>query len=136
MVSTSPVSSAGFGLFTRKWGEFCISSIISTVLLTKFLRNMVFSRNQNAWYTGNRCKTCPTVYHSIMAPLPQIFRPSCGPEKGNRLPSLHEKIFSNTSCQRMNYFLSITVLTTTRNWGITLKVNPFNCHGVFSLAFE
>ena len=46
---------------------------------------------------------------------PQIFRPSCGPEKGNRLPSVHEKIFSNTSCQRMNYFLSITVFTTTRN---------------------
>ena len=36
-------------------GEFRISWIISTVPLTRFLRNAVFSRNQNARNVGNRC---------------------------------------------------------------------------------
>ena len=35
-------------------GEFCISWNISTVPLTRFLCNAVFSRNQNARKSGNR----------------------------------------------------------------------------------
>ena len=35
-------------------GEFRVSWIISTVPLTRFLRNTVFSRNQNAHTAGNR----------------------------------------------------------------------------------
>ena len=36
-------------------GEFRVSWIITTVPLTRFLRNTIFSRNRNARKVGNRC---------------------------------------------------------------------------------
>ena len=36
-------------------GEFCVSGNISTVPLTRYLCNTIFSRNQNVHKSGNRC---------------------------------------------------------------------------------
>ena len=47
-------------------GEFRVSWNISTVPLTRFLHNAVFSRNQNVRKSGNRC----TAQYSVSEGIP------------------------------------------------------------------
>ena len=94
----------GFLPMKAKVKEFCVSWIISTVPLTQFLCNAVFSRNQNVRNAGNRCisfKCCGGV--QMREPRPNssyvIVSIKCGYsekfEKNHPLKIWHYSVTSN-----------------------------------------